>query len=402
MTGRVRIALGLFLLALALRVVGLGWVTTHVGDEAMHVPNAYNYAEHGHLGPDNWYHPPLKHLIAQAGIALLGDNPWGWRFRNALTGAGTVAVVFLLAEALLGSLPVAVTAALLLALDPLALLLSRSTFEDVPAIFFALLGLLLALRYHRRGGIGSLYATGLALGVAVALRIFLGSLLAATAAVLASDALRRRRPATLFDLAAALGLVPLGIFLAPWFPWFRRGYSLAEWLLQQRLSVGAATTVSGFAAFSLTRLAHPSRWFTGQIGLAFAYGTDGAEQFLVIANDPPIWLLVLPALIFLAVVAWRERRWELAAAPVAFAVIYIPLLLASRPIFLHCAVAVLPFAFVAVAWASHRTLGRMAPAFTVVALLWGSYLYPLVIGAPVQASAYRAVLEQVTPAGERP
>ena len=40
--------------------------------------------------------------MTYAAIRLFGDDPYGWRLRNVVFGAGTVAVEFLLGEALFG------------------------------------------------------------------------------------------------------------------------------------------------------------------------------------------------------------------------------------------------------------------------------------------------------------
>jgi 4-amino-4-deoxy-L-arabinose transferase-like glycosyltransferase len=396
-SSRAWIAIGLFALAALLGGWRLDRHAGRVGDEAMHVPNAFHYAERGHLGPDNWYHPPLKHLLVRAGIALAGDGPWGWRLRNVLAGAGSVALIFLLGAELLGSQGVAIAAALLLALDPLHVLFARSTFEDVPAAFFALLGAWLSLRHLRGGTFGPLLGAGLAFGAAVALRPFMGVPLLAVAIALAGLAIRRRQPAALLDLATSFALAPFALYLAAWLPWFRRGYGLGEWLDHQRLWIGAAASVSAFESM-LLRLGGPGRWFLGRIGV-WIPGSDGRAATLVISNDPPVWLLVLPAVAFMAVAAWRERRWELGAVPAAFALLYAPFLLAARPIFLYSALALLPFAFLAVAWSAQRLLGRFAPAFTALVVIWGLFLYPLAVGANVPEPVYRPILHQLERVG---
>ncbi len=387
-------ASALFALALLLRLPELGRAAEYTGDEVLHVPNAYNYTTYGHLGPDRWHHPPLKHLLTRAGIALAGDNPWGWRLRNVLAGAGSVAVLFLLADALFGSAAIAWIAALLLAFDPLHLVFSRSTYEDVPASLFLMLGALLAIRHHRRGAPGAPIAAGLAFGVAVALRTYAAAVLLAVAAALAADAVRRRRPAAVLDVLTGFGLVPCAVFLLPWIPWFRRGYGFGEWVMHQRLALTAAATVSDFDAV-LFKLGTPARWFLSQVGVSIRIGDPAGERFLVIASDLPVWILVLPAMAYMAFVAWRERRWEVAAVPAAFALLYVPFLLADRPIFLYSALAVLPVALLGVAFAAGRILRRGAPAFAAAAVLWGLYLRPLAVAAPIDRSRYEAVLERV-------
>lgn len=394
------IALGLLGFALLLRGAALDRDRVYTGDEEMHVQNAYAYAEHGHLGPDHWYHPPLKHLLTYATIRTAGDDPWGWRLRNAIFGAATVAVLFVLGEALLGSSVAAATAALALAVDPLHVTFSRSTFEDVPATFFALVGLLFALRRHRTGSARALVAAGAALGLAVALRTYFAVLLVAVAAALAAVELRRGRPSRLLGIAAALGLVPLAIYLAPFAPWFRRGYGLGEWLTLQRWALVEASAAAGveFNRVVMT-VAGPWRWFLAPVGIALV-PPGGERRVVLVANDLPVWILVLPALVAAAVWAVRERRWELGALPVAFLLLYLPFLLAGRPIFLYSSLCLLPFAFLAVGHGAERLLRRWTPGFAALLLAWGLYLYPLAAGAPVDLARYAPVLRWVRIVGQ--
>lgn len=392
MSRRVLWALALSIVAFAARFADLARQPTYTGDEAMHVPAAFAYSETGYLGADNWYHPPLKHLLTRVGIAIAGDGPVGWRIRNVATGAATVGLVFLLAEAVAGSIAVGVAAAILLALDPLHLLFSRTTFEDVPAVCFLLAGVLLALHAHVRGSAPALWAAGVAFGLAAALRLYVAVPLVVAGAALALEARRSRRKEALLDLVGALGVVPLIVYLAAWAPWFRRGYGLAEWIWHQRMAFAAAVTASSFDSV-LMRLGRPSRWFVDLVAVAFPSGPSGGH--VVIANDPPVWWLVIPSVAAMAVASWRERQWRLAIVPASFAAIYLPFLFAGRPIFLYSALAVLPFGFIAVAFVAGRLLRGYAPAFTLAAVLWGAYLYPLAVGAPVPAGWYEAILERV-------
>src|SRR6266511_3192967 len=321
---------GVFALALLLRGAALDRDAGYTGDEPMHVLNASEYAERGQLAPDHWYHPPLKHLVTYATIRIAGDNPYGWRSANVAFGAASVALSFLLADALLGSSVAALVAALLLAMDPLHLLLSRSTFEEIRAVFFVLLGQLLAVRYWRSGSRAALVLCGAAFGAAVAFKTYTVVLLVALAAALGTAAVRRRRPGELLDVVTALILVPFAVYLAAFAPWFHRGYGLGEWLVHQRWAfVEASTAAAERFDPMLLRLDHPAGWFVRPLGIAVPVPSP-STRFLLLSNDLPVWALVLPSL---ALALWdgvRERRWELLALPAAFAAAYVPLLQIGR------------------------------------------------------------------------
>jgi len=69
------LGLAIFLVAFLVRFIGLGSMSSFQGDEALHSVSAVNYSEQGYFGPDNWYHPPLKHILLYGSIRVFGDNP---------------------------------------------------------------------------------------------------------------------------------------------------------------------------------------------------------------------------------------------------------------------------------------------------------------------------------------
>jgi len=91
----------------------------------------------------NLEHPPLSKAIIWLGIALLGDNPWGWRTFNVLFSALTVFVAGLLAYRFTKSLRIPILAQLLLLTDITFFNISGFAILDPPALFFMMLTLYL-------------------------------------------------------------------------------------------------------------------------------------------------------------------------------------------------------------------------------------------------------------------
>jgi len=89
----------------------------------------------------NLEHPPLSKAVIWLGIALLGDNPWGWRTFNILFSVLTVFVAGLLAYRLAGSLRIPVLAQLFLLTDVTFFNISGFAILDPPALFFIMLTL---------------------------------------------------------------------------------------------------------------------------------------------------------------------------------------------------------------------------------------------------------------------
>jgi predicted membrane-bound dolichyl-phosphate-mannose-protein mannosyltransferase len=91
----------------------------------------------------NLEHPPLSKAIIWLGIALLGDNPWGWRTFNVLFSALTVFVAGLLAYRFTKNLRITMLAQLLLLTDITFFNISGFAILDPPALFFMMLTLYL-------------------------------------------------------------------------------------------------------------------------------------------------------------------------------------------------------------------------------------------------------------------
>jgi dolichyl-phosphate-mannose-protein mannosyltransferase len=85
--------------------------------------------------------PPLGKLLVAAGIRLAGNNPLGWRLISAVSGALTLAAVFLLLELLLENYQLALVGALLALLNNFLYVMSRTAMVDIFLVVFALWGL---------------------------------------------------------------------------------------------------------------------------------------------------------------------------------------------------------------------------------------------------------------------
>ena len=121
----------------------------------------------------NLEHPPLSKYLIILGIALLGDNPWGWRLPMVLCSAITIYLVGLTVYRLAKSLRLALIGQLLLSADVTFFNIGGLAMLDAPAL------MLMALAFY-------LYATrrepltGVALGLAMLAKssMFIAALLA--------------------------------------------------------------------------------------------------------------------------------------------------------------------------------------------------------------------------------
>jgi dolichyl-phosphate-mannose--protein O-mannosyl transferase len=393
--------LGLALAAFLLRAWGVSQPGTYIGDEYQFIPSSEQYFQNGQFRPNQWFHPPFSLFVTRAGMALFGDNSYGWRMMNVLFGSLTVLVLALLARELSGDLRVSLLAGLLLCFEPLHILMSRTNFMEVAPILFFLLAVYAVVRYVRDESRSLLWA-GVPLGLSLAGKWYYLPALPAVIAFAAAMVLKARKgvPALKevgYILACCL-VVPAGVYVLAYAPWFQKGGSFPEFLLMQRdayralQTIGLETFVDDFFRASPTS---PGRWFIVPLVHGVLFDRSGAwGRFFVFMNDPPVWLLAVPACLFMAWRAARTRDPFLGLPLVLLLVTYLQFIAVQRPVFLYSALVVLPFVFLAVSYflvALCERSGRARPAYGVLAAfvcLWGMYLYPFVTGRAVPIALY--------------
>ncbi len=250
--------LAVTMLALVLRVTGVGHPHSLAFDETYYVKDAWSLWTLGYEGtwgdganeafptgtdlpldPSGSFvvHPPLGKWIIALGMAIGGPGvSEGWRLTTALIGTGTVLLIYLVARELSGSLVVATVAGSLLAIDGLSIVMSRIALLDGSLTFFILLGFLFVLLDRRRAIpiLGRrvpdepdpfwgpvlwrrpwLIAAGVALGAASAVKWSgLYALAGLGLYVVVTDALARRRAGVVFwPTAAAFRQGPVSFVL---------------------------------------------------------------------------------------------------------------------------------------------------------------------------------------------
>ena len=131
-----------------------------VFDETYYVPDAYGILRHGveinhvenvnallvhgstHilLGTQGEYvaHPPLGKIMIAGGEWLFGLTPFGWRFAVAVVGSLAILMTARIARRMTRSTLLGCVAGLLLALDGLEFVLSRTAILDIFVMFWVL------------------------------------------------------------------------------------------------------------------------------------------------------------------------------------------------------------------------------------------------------------------------
>lgn len=168
MAGRVALyALAIFAASLLLFLWGIDHFRSLIFDENWWTPTARTWLQTGEMTHEE--HPPLGKLLIAAGMALFGDNPFGWRVSAALFGSLSLVAVFVWAMALFRNLAAALWVAAATLFDQVVYIQARVAMLDIFLIAFCTLALALFTVSFKEKRPGRSFAWALAMGVSLGL-----------------------------------------------------------------------------------------------------------------------------------------------------------------------------------------------------------------------------------------
>lgn len=375
-------------------------------------------------------HPPIGKWVIWLGMELFGaDSAFGWRFSVALLGTLAIPLLIAIAARLIGNRVFALLAGLLLAIEGLAIVMSRTAILDGILMFFALAGfyfIALDLDYwrSRMNRLQSsalalrpwLIPAGIAFGLAAGVKwsglYFLAFLGLYT---FVSDLLIRRRLGLPSALAIGQGfvnaitLISLGLltYLAGWLGWILgddgwgrqagRGWLGPLWEYHQnayRFHTGLGSDHPYEAnAFSWLVMGRPVAFYFERDQSGDSCGNlPECTQVITAIPNLAIWYGGLIAIIWLLI--RQLRRVELTELLIisGFLAGWLPwVFYLERTTFIFYAVIISPFYALAIAYALHR-YWRMAVVrnqpwrtrrivwFVILALALASYFLSIWMG----------------------
>lgn len=364
-------------------------------------------------------HPPLGKWIIALGMAAFGaDSGFGWRVTTALVGTIAVLVLYLIAKRLTGSTVVAGIAGFLMAIDGLAIVMSRIALLDNTLMLFVLLAFWFVLIDRERtmtriamtiaardDGVNEvrwgpvlwnrpwIIAAGVALGAATAVKWSGLYVLAGLGIYLViTDALARRRAGVAYwptdgilrqGPVTFLLLVPVSlvVYVASWASWLftADGYNrdvdpnplVALWKYHEAIynfHVGLTSAHSySSPAWQWPLLVRPtSVWVDRpEPGTSSCGWSDDCIATISTIPNPLIWFASVAAVAFLVYRFIRTRDWRIAFVLTGVAATYVPwLLYPERTIFQFYTIAILPFMILALVIALRSVAGSPdAPAY---------------------------------------
>lgn len=422
-------------IAALIRLIDLGRLRSLIFDEVYYVRDAWTLwnlgyestwvdgADFANGGTDGFTtvgdfvaHPPLGKWLIGAGMAVFGpDNPFGWRFTTAISGILVVILTMIIARRLFGSIVVAGLVGLFVAIDGIAISMSRTALLDGILTVFVLAAFLALIVHLEKPGWGQwLVVAGIFLGAATAVKwngvyaiVGFGLWVVITEALRAGPGFGVRVRAGLASAARSTALVlPVAVvtYVGSWSGWLANtgGYGrefgaetdsnpvtqgfTALWRYHEAIySYGIGLTADhGYEA-------NPFGWLFMVRPTAFWYDTscgDGCTEYITSIANPVLWYLSVFALGVLAFRMVRARDWSVVPIFVGVASLWIPwLFLTHRTMFQFYTVAFEPFLMLAAAWLI-RELWRdgnrlFAVGVVSLAVLVSAFFLPVWLGLPV-------------------
>jgi dolichyl-phosphate-mannose-protein mannosyltransferase len=373
----------------------------------------------------SWVHPPLGKWEIAMGIKAFGMNAFGWRVSSAVVGTLVVTLTAILAQLLFGSALWTFVAGLLIAVEDLNVVMSRTGLLDIHLEFWIMVGFVLLVLDRRwierrqaaaraapppiAGGAGALvaasepipsapepvpspvwrplrFATGAALGAACAVK-WSGTfaLFAVVIVAFMWETARRHRDGVSwrkafaravaresFGIVLALMLVPIAVYVITWLPWIHHfGWDWGLWVENQVKTwdfhrSGIEWTKLDPKTGSMTPThpyyARPWKWIPLLRPISFYAQNYGTDTEQILAiGNPFIFWASLVAIPFVAV-AWRRLRdWRAGFLTVALFGQYLPWFLPGRPTFFFYVLPLVPFMVLIVTY-----LAREASDATIV------------------------------------
>ncbi len=348
-------------------------------DALMAQGNTHIFATGVSFGGEYVVHPPLGKILIAVGEWMFGLTPFGWRFAVALIGTLSILLTARIARRLTRSTLLGCVAGLLMALDGLELVLSRTAILDIFVMFWVLaaFGMLVLDRDASRARIAdaAMSASGAELaggGPRLGIRwrrvlagIFLGCacatkwdgiwyILAFGGLAIAWDLGARRAAGYRARLDGVLrsdvkwlpltfGVIPFATYLASWSGWFASPYGYdRNWAAENGNHTPIWSALDSLYQYNREMLgfglglhvqtgyvSRPWSWLVLARPVSFFWatpkgcGSTCAQEVLAIGT-PAIWWASIPALVFcLGWWIWR-REWRSGALLLGVAAGWLP------------------------------------------------------------------------------
>jgi len=387
-------ALVITFMALFLRVFNLSTPKGLVFDELYYVDGARDYLKYGVELADGKaefvVHPPVGKWLIAAGIKLFGDSEFGWRIAVAIAGTLTVYLTAKIAQRIFHENKWATLAALLMALDGLNLVMSRTALLDIFLTLFVLLSVNAWLK-------GNYLALAIYLGLAMGSKW--SGIYFVFVILILEVALNRR-----FIRIFKVGITSALVYLASWVGWFNtstgwdrnsKSNPLASLINYHQEMLNFHTGLTEKHSYQ----ANPWSWIVMGRPTSFYYqspkgcGAKSCAQEVLAIGTPILWWIGALALLFLIGAnlhhfAMRELDLGVLIPFIGIVAGYLPwFFFQERTVFTFYAIVFQPFLILAivllakVAYEYHSKFRYLIAGAVLLIALNFIYFYPIFTGA---------------------
>jgi dolichyl-phosphate-mannose--protein O-mannosyl transferase/Gpi18-like mannosyltransferase len=141
------IILGISVTSFLVRIFYLNLPEEMIFDEVYHARAAGEYLRS--INPFEWVHPPLSKLIISSGVWLFGLNSFGWRIMPVIFGTFFVPVMYIFGKTLFSKRGYGILAAVLVSIDGVYFVQSRTAMTNIFATFFQVTAVLFFWLYFQ-------------------------------------------------------------------------------------------------------------------------------------------------------------------------------------------------------------------------------------------------------------
>ena len=374
-------------------LISLATIAVPIFDEVHYLPAARDWL--AGEGLRNTEHPLLAKQLMAVGIAMFGDNPWGWRLGSVLFGTlglfAAMRAVWLASASRFASL----ATGFLIASSFPYFETARIAMLDIYMLAFAMLGtwaVVAASRAASRGGERwRLVLAGVLFGLAMSCKWSVAPLIgfALPAYLFARQWMQRAGHTGWIETAAWLWGVSGAVYLAHFMTIALLADPPPEWSdplsWQWRMYELQASVKE-----THTYMSNWWHWIANWRAIWYYYDAyAGAQRGILFVGHPLTSLAALPALLVAFRYGWRQRRGAMFAAACGWAASLSIWVVAPKPVqfsyhyLLPAMFAMMTLALVLDAFVWRTRHRAWAITFLVATALLFAYFFPVLAGTPL-------------------
>lgn len=387
--------------ALSFRLWRLDTPKGYIFDEIYYAKNAYSLISSGveldqQGGSEFVVHPPFGKWLIGIGIKIFGNNEFGWRSSSALFGSASVLLIYLIAKRLFKSEFLALSAALLMAVDGLSLVMSRVALLDIFLMFFILLTFYFLLKENY-------WLSGVAIGLGLSTKWSAAFLIPVL--LLLTLKIKEINLSQILKRVSQFVFLPMAIYFTSWIGWFvsdkgwarNSGSNPISSLWNYHLEIlNFHTNLVEKHSYS----ANPWSWLVLGRPTSFYYesgdscGAGECAQEILAMGTPLLWWSAIFAVAITIgfYINTSNRSAEIVLA--GFAGTYLPwFIFQDRTMFYFYSITTLPFLILALIYCfdlllKYGNYQRVIMAFIFVVAVNFIYFLPIYIGIEIPYSQW--------------